>query len=207
MKARRLIRLAWGLWGLVIASLAGTVPFGLADPVGTAEQGGMWIYVTFTAFVLTFSTVGVLIVTRQPGNPIGWLLVACAVGYALAGLTNAYSSYGLHTRPGELPGVPLAAVVSGGLFLVAGDRLRPSCCCCFPPASFPRGVGGWSDGWPVPVWSWPWPAWCWRQGRSAVTLGPPPTRSASQAARTSCGSPRRSGLLPSSSPSSAPSRP
>jgi hypothetical protein len=80
MQARRLVRLAWALWGLVIASLAATAPLGLADPVGTAEQGGAWIYVIFTAFVLTFSTVGVLLATRQPSNPIGWLLLACAVG-------------------------------------------------------------------------------------------------------------------------------
>ena len=149
MKAHRLIRLAWALWGLVIASLAGTVPFGLADPVGTAEQGGAWIYVIFTAFVLTFSTVGVLIVARQPGNPIGWLLVACAVGYALAGLTNAYSSYGLHTRPGELPGVPLAAVVSGGLFLAGGGPAATFLLLLFPTGGLPSRrwrVVGWLAG-------------------------------------------------------------
>jgi MFS family permease len=149
MKPRRLIRLAWGLWGLVIASLAGAMPFGLADPVGTAEQGGMWIYVIFIAFVLTFSTVGVLIVTRQPGNAIGWLLVACAVGYALAGLTNAYSSYGLHTRPGELPAIPLAAVVSGSLFLVGGGPAATFLLLLFPTGQLPSRrwrVVGWLAG-------------------------------------------------------------
>jgi hypothetical protein len=50
MKPRRLIRLAWGLWGLVVAS------------------------------------------------PIGWLLLACAVGHALAGMTNAYSSNAMRPR-------------------------------------------------------------------------------------------------------------
>lgn len=46
---------------------------------------------------------------RQPGNPIGWLLLACAVGYALAGLTQSSAGYGQLTRPSVLPGVTLAA--------------------------------------------------------------------------------------------------
>jgi hypothetical protein len=132
MQGRRLIRLAWALWGLVIASLAATAPLGLADPVGTAEQGGAWIFLVFAAFVLTFSTVGVLIAAQQPSNPIGWLLLACAVGYALAGLTNAYSSYGLNTRPGELPAVALMNVVSGVLFLVGGGPAATFLLLLFP---------------------------------------------------------------------------
>ena len=54
MRPRRLIRLAWALWGLVLACLAGTVPFAVADQQGTAQQGGVWIYVIFAAFVLAF---------------------------------------------------------------------------------------------------------------------------------------------------------
>jgi MFS family permease len=149
MRPRRLIRLAWALWGLVLACLAGTVPFAVADQQGTAQQGGVWIYVIFTAFVLAFSTVGVLIVARQPGNPIGWLLLACAVGYALAGLTNAYASYGLNARPGELPGVPLAAVVSGGLFLVGGGPAATFLLLLFPTGELPSRrwrVVGWLAG-------------------------------------------------------------
>jgi hypothetical protein len=151
MKPRWLIRLAWALWGFVIVSLAVTVPLAVADRAGTAAQGGALIYSIFTAFVLTFSTVGVLIAAQQPGNPIGWLLLACAAGYALAGLTNAYSSYGLVTRPGELPGVTLAAWASSWLFLTGADLPRPFCCCCFPPVGFPRRAGGWSGGSPPPA--------------------------------------------------------
>jgi len=94
MKPRRLIVLTWTLYGLIVASLPVTVLLGLADRVGTAAQGGPWSYLIFTVFVLGFSTVGVLLAARQPRNPIGWLLLGCAVGYALAGLCQEYSSYG-----------------------------------------------------------------------------------------------------------------
>jgi MFS family permease len=145
MRPRRLIRLAWALWGLVLACLAGSVPFAVADPVGTAVQGGVWIIAVFSAFVVAFSTVGVLIVARQPGNVIGWLLLACAVSSALAGLTNAYASYGRHARPGELAGAALADVVSGVLFLAGGGLAATFLLLLFPTRRLPsrrwRAVG------------------------------------------------------------------
>jgi hypothetical protein len=146
MKLRRLLWLAWALWGFVIVSLAVTVPLAVADRAGTAAQGGALIYAIFTAFVLTFSTVGVLIAAQQPGNPIGWLLLACATGYALAGLTNAYSSYGLVTRPGELPGVTLAAWASSWLFLTGAGPATTFLLLLFPTGRLP------SPRWRVVGW-------------------------------------------------------
>src|SRR5829696_7045487 len=146
MKPRRLLWLAWAQWGFVIASLAVTVPLAVADRAGTAAQGGALIYVLFMAFVLTFSTVGVLIAAQQPGNPIGWLLLACAVGYALAGLTNAYSSYGLVTRPGELPGVTLATWATSWLFLTGAGPATTFLLLLFPTGRLP------SPRWRVVGW-------------------------------------------------------
>ena len=99
----------------------------------------------FTVFVLSFSTVGVLIVARQPGNLIGWLLLACAVGYAVAGLTNAYALYGLNTRPGELPGVTLAAWTASWMFLMGAGPAATFLLLLFPTGRLPsrrwRAVG------------------------------------------------------------------
>jgi hypothetical protein len=146
MRPRRLIRLAWALWGLVLACLAGSMPFAVANQQGTAEQGGVVIIAIFTAFVVAFSTVGVLIVARQPGNPIGWLLLACAVSYALAGLTNAYASYGRNVGPDELAGVALADAVSQVLFL-AGVGLASTFLLLLFPTGKPPSRRWWAVGW------------------------------------------------------------
>jgi hypothetical protein len=149
MKPRRLVWLAWALWGFAVASLAVTELLAVLDRAGTAAQGGAFTLVPFTAFVLTFSTVGGLIVARQPDNPIGWLLVGCAVGSALAGLTNAYSSYGLVTRPGELPAVTLAAWASSWMFLTGVGPATTFLLLLFPTGRVPSPrwrVVGWLAG-------------------------------------------------------------
>jgi hypothetical protein len=146
MKPRRSIWLARALWGLVVASLAVTTMLAVADRAGTAAQGGASTLVPFTAFVLAFSTVGGLIVGRQPGNPVGWLLVGCGVGEALAGLTNGYSNYGLDVRPGELPGVTLAAWASSWMFLTGAGPATTFLLLLFPTGHVPSRrwrVVGW----------------------------------------------------------------
>jgi class 3 adenylate cyclase len=145
MKPRWLVRLAWALWGFVVATLAADTLVAVVDWAGTVAQGGVFIFVAFVAFVLTFSTVGVLIAVRQPGNPIGWLLLACAVGYAVAGLSEAYSSYGQLTRPSVLPGVTLAAWASSWMFLTGAGPAATFLLLLFPTGRVPsrrwRAVG------------------------------------------------------------------
>jgi hypothetical protein len=145
MKPRWLIRLGWALWGFVVANLAVIAVFAVADRAETTAQGGGITFVAFTAFVLSFSTVGVLIVARHPRNPIGWLLSACAVGYALAGLTEAYARYGLGTRPSVFPGVTLAAWAASWMFLTGAGPAATFLLLLFPTGRPPsrrwRAVG------------------------------------------------------------------
>jgi hypothetical protein len=145
MKPRRLVWLAWALWGFVVATLAVDTLVAVVDWAGVAAQGGVLTFVAFTAFVLTFSTVGVLIVVQQPGNPIGWLLLACAVGYALAGVTQTYAGYGLAAKPNVLPGATLADWAASWLFLTGAGPAATFLLLLFPTGSVPsrrwRAVG------------------------------------------------------------------
>ena len=62
--------------------------------------------------VLTFAGVGLLIARRQPGNPIGWIMVAFTLVYVLGAAANYYAV--LYYRLGHrgLPLAPLALLLS-----------------------------------------------------------------------------------------------
>lgn len=96
-------RLAWSLWaltllqvvvGLILAALNGLTLRGLiADFV-----------VALVIAALSFATVGALIIQRQPGNPIGWLLCLAGFGNGAFCWLGQYAQYSLVTSPGALPG-------------------------------------------------------------------------------------------------------
>jgi hypothetical protein len=79
---RSVIRaLAWGLWAAIV------VGFAVVTATGGAEDDGAGGAVAVTVFVLAFATVGALVATRRPRNPIGWILLGAAVSYTLGGLS------------------------------------------------------------------------------------------------------------------------
>ena len=59
--------------------------------------------VLFAAIVLSFSTAGALIATRQPQNPIGWIMIVAGFGLAATVLTGNYVELSLAQPPGRLP--------------------------------------------------------------------------------------------------------
>ena len=60
-------------------------------------------YSVLAAIVLSFSTAGALIATRQPHNPIGWIMIVAGFGLAAAVLTGNYVELSLAQPPGRLP--------------------------------------------------------------------------------------------------------
>ncbi len=90
-----------------------------AAVVLSALAGQLLINITAGGvIVLTFAGVGLLIARRQPGNPIGWMMVTFTLVYVLGGAANYYAVlyYGLGHR-----GLPLAA-----LALLVGSVQVPS---------------------------------------------------------------------------------
>jgi MFS family permease len=83
---------AWSIWALVLATLVFTLVFGAARSVDHWTQ--IPVLITFTLFVLAFSTVGALIASRRARNPIGWIMCASAITYSIGGLSAAASQAG-----------------------------------------------------------------------------------------------------------------
>jgi hypothetical protein len=87
MRHRAAAWVAWSIWALILGTLVFTLVFGAARSVDHWTQ--IPVLVTFTLFVLAFSTVGALIASRRGRNPIGWIMCASAIAYAIGGLGAA----------------------------------------------------------------------------------------------------------------------
>ncbi len=103
-------RLPWAVWALSMLLLAGLVWLAtLSDRLGEDPL----LNVLFATIVVGYSSVGAVLARRNPGNAIGWLMMAAGASLALAGFSDEYLVYALRTRPGSLPGATFAAVLSG----------------------------------------------------------------------------------------------
>lgn len=82
----------------------------LLESAAGAYFAGNTPLVALAEFVLmaVWSLVGVLLVSRQPRHPVGWIWLIVPLIIALDNLTWGYAYYGTFTQPGSLPGVDLA---------------------------------------------------------------------------------------------------
>ena len=77
--------------------------------------------VNLVVAALAFSTVGVLVASRQQKNPIGWLLLGIGILYATELSAGNYSVYALFTDRGSLPGAPAAAWLTSWVWIAGGS--------------------------------------------------------------------------------------
>jgi hypothetical protein len=97
--------LAWALAGSTALTLVPALWLGELvwssgwEPRPAAATLGAVLLVTVSA-----ATVGALVASRRPGNPVGWLLLGIGLGLVVTELIQAYVDYGLLARPGSLPG-------------------------------------------------------------------------------------------------------
>jgi hypothetical protein len=110
MSRRTAAWLAWSLWVLTVAPLSLSMLLNLFIPsISISEAMGLTnipeavAAVLLTTLVLSLSTVGALIATRQPQNPIGWIMLAAGFAVGATLLTNGYVDLSLALPQGRLP--------------------------------------------------------------------------------------------------------
>ena len=152
MDVRR-ARLGWSIWALALLAwalqLGLWVAGGFRQSLGVTEPSVTWNAVVLRlSFVLalgTLSTFGVIIVARQPRNPVGWtasmlgLLVALTIG------AGVYATSPVLTPPGGQP--PAAAAVAwAGNLMGANTALIVPLLLLFPDGRLP------SPRWRAVLW-------------------------------------------------------
>jgi hypothetical protein len=103
---RWLAGLAWVLWALIMLGLAVgpwmdrlMIRAGRPDLVVLVPDAVVGPLLA----VLSAATVGALVASRRPRQPVGWLLLGFALSLTASGVITSYVTYGLLARPGALP--------------------------------------------------------------------------------------------------------
>src|SRR5215213_9569554 len=65
--------------------------------------------------VVIDATVGAIVASRRPENPVGWLLCLSGVGVSTSSFTSQYAIYALLAQPGALPADEALAWVAAWL--------------------------------------------------------------------------------------------
>ena len=98
---------------MVTAILAATIAMHLASAVlvvlgrNVTTPGDKDTNLAAVGFLLAFvafPVIGYLIVSRRPGNGIGWLFLLIGVGFAISNFSATYADYAVFGDPGSLPG-------------------------------------------------------------------------------------------------------
>jgi signal transduction histidine kinase len=122
---RSITRWPWVPAGFATLLAAVALPMQLLGG-GQPTEGALFLPLGLL-MVVGYSTVGAILASRTPRNPIGWSLMAVGLAFGLAFSTEGYARYALETKPGALPfgdvaawfGTWVYAVMLSGLPLIA----------------------------------------------------------------------------------------
>jgi hypothetical protein len=135
MRRRTAAWIAWSLGILSVALLAPTLllfALNLFHP--DVDVFGLWLQETVVA--VTFPSLGLLIVSRRPEHPIGWLFCGAGLVAGLDHFCGEYAIYALLAQPDSLPAGQAAAWMSSWLW-VPSNALLVYVALLFPDGRLP----------------------------------------------------------------------
>ena len=105
MRALRPGWLAWALWGLglLVLAAAGWLDYLLRQSAVPGLEVFDAASLPVTVAHVGLTTIGALVASRRPGNPVGWLILTFGVLGQGSIVISGYADYGLLAHPGSLP--------------------------------------------------------------------------------------------------------
>jgi len=89
--------IVWTMWVIALVGVA----ISLVTATGPHD---LLLASAFGLAAISFATVGAVLVTRLPTNPIGWLLASGGFWFGVGNGATSLAIYGLITHPGSVPG-------------------------------------------------------------------------------------------------------
>jgi signal transduction histidine kinase len=119
MSNKSLSQVAWIVFVVITGLLVLGLLLTLIPPTqgGNAPKSSGFGTLLFSAIMFAFPIVGALISSRHPRNKIGWIFLLIGATWELAAFLGGYSTFGLVTHPGSLPGADVAAALTAWLWV------------------------------------------------------------------------------------------
>jgi hypothetical protein len=133
--------LAWSMWALTIALTALSLLLLLVLNLSRPKTPG-FDWALGNATVVVEATVGAIVASRRPENPVGWLLCLFGVAVGTSSFASQYAIYALLARPDSLPaGEAMAWIAGWQLPIIIGLQLFYIL--LFPTGRLPSGRWKW----------------------------------------------------------------
>jgi signal transduction histidine kinase len=89
------------VWGLCVLFVASSLVLVILTPdfLTPPERPSLPLALAFAILALVCPTVGALVVSRLPGNPVGWIFCGMGLLYGIRHFAGAYADYALLARP------------------------------------------------------------------------------------------------------------
>jgi hypothetical protein len=113
MSARATSWLAWCLWLLCVSLISFALLFHFLASPTTPTHTPPSLTAFMRALSLAFPTVGALVASRRPENPIGWIFCGTGLLYGVQAFASGYADYARLGHTGSLPGEELMDWISG----------------------------------------------------------------------------------------------
>jgi hypothetical protein len=140
MSRRTAAWLAWSLWAVTVTLTALSLVLlvlNLRYPNAPIPN-----YLLGNALVVIDVTVGAIVASRRPENPVGWLLCLSGVAVSTSTFTSLYAIYALLAQPGSLPAGEASAWIAAWILpIIIG--LQISYLLLFPTGRLPSRRWRW----------------------------------------------------------------